>query len=330
MSDPDKRSSTADEDETKRIDSTSSSSSSHASSSQIEDVETDPHHGLTRHSTQEDHLAPITAAASRHASRATTTSQLSHSLSRRATNIGTNVTTDPGYEIDWDDDDPENPRNWPLWYKGFAIGTASWSTWVVVLYSTSYTAGIEQMMEEFNITNEAIVTLGVTTYLLGLAIGGVVVAPISETIGRRMTYVVTMFFFLIMVIPCGLATSLEEVIIVRLFGAIAASSMVTLAPGTVADIVDEQHRALAFSIWSLGPLNGPGKLRTSDLSRLVEVKTNLRSVWSDYWRFHHRIPWMALDELDRDDAGWRSMGPSLHPKGDLYSSPFAEPRGETA
>lgn len=33
--------------------------------------------------------------------------------------------------------------------------------------------------------------------------------------------------------------------------------MISNAPGTLADISDEQHRALAFSIWSIGPLNGP-------------------------------------------------------------------------
>lgn len=127
-----------------------------------------------------------------------------------------------------------------------------------VLYSTSYTAGIEQMMIEFGIENESIVTLGVTSYLFGLAIGSVIIAPVSETIGRRPTYLVANVLFILLVIPCALATSLPEVIVVRFFGAIAASATIAMAPGTVADIIDEEHRALAFSIWSIGPLNGPG------------------------------------------------------------------------
>lgn len=44
----------------------------------------------------------------------------------------------------------------------------------------------------------------------------------------------------------------------RFIGAFAGSVMVASAPGMVADIVDDEHRALAFSIWSVGPLNGPG------------------------------------------------------------------------
>lgn len=33
--------------------------------------------------------------------------------------------------------------------------------------------------------------------------------------------------------------------------------MISNAPGTVSDISREEYRALAFSIWSLGPMNGP-------------------------------------------------------------------------
>lgn len=39
--------------------------------------------------------------------------------------------------------------------------------------------------------------------------------------------------------------------------ACAGAAMISNAPGTVADIVTEEYRALAFSIWSIGPMNGP-------------------------------------------------------------------------
>ena len=77
----------------------------------------------------------------------------------------TETNRDPDFEVDWDDgDDPMNPRNWPIWYKGCTIGFVSWSTWCVVVYSTSYTSGISQMGEEFHVSSEPVVTLGVTTY----------------------------------------------------------------------------------------------------------------------------------------------------------------------
>lgn len=115
------------------------------------------------------------------------------------------------------------------------------------------------MQKEFNINSEVIPTLGVTTYLLGLAVGSLFLAPISETYGRRPVYIIAMFFFIIFIIPCATAKTMAEIIVVRFFGAIAGSAMIANAPGTVGDIVGDKYRALAFSIWSIGPLNGPGK-----------------------------------------------------------------------
>jgi MFS family permease len=43
----------------------------------------------------------------------------------------------------------------------------------------------------------------------------------------------------------------------RLKSAVGGAAMIANSPGTVADIVTENYRALAFSIWSIGPMNGP-------------------------------------------------------------------------
>ncbi|KAL1962487.1 hypothetical protein VTN77DRAFT_9608 [Rasamsonia byssochlamydoides] len=176
------------------------------------------------------------------------------SLARRTTSIGT---TDPNFEVDWDDEkDPENPRNWSLAYRAMCVVFLSWNTLVIVLYSTSYTSGISDIAVEFG-TSETIVTLGLTFYLIGLAMGSVVVAPLSETYGRKPVSVISLFIFVIMIIPCALATSVTELIIVRFIAALAGSVMISSAPGMVGDLVDDDHRGLALSIWSLGPINGP-------------------------------------------------------------------------
>lgn len=128
-----------------------------------------------------------------------------------------------------------------------------------IIYSTSYTTGFDQMMKEFHVNSEPVVTLGVTTYLIGLAVGSLILAPISETYGRRPVYVIATLIFTAFIAPCAKAHGLAEIIVLRFFGACAGSAFVANAPGTVADIITEDYRALAFSIWSIGPLNGPGK-----------------------------------------------------------------------
>lgn len=135
----------------------------------------------------------------------------------------------------------------------------------VAVYSTSYTTGLNEMMVDFQ-TSEPMVTLGVTTYLIGLAVGSVVLAPVSEIYGRKPVYMISMLLFVILVIPCGLATNLPEVLIVRFFSAIAGSAMVANGPGSISDIVNDEYRALAFSIWSIGPLNGPTVSKSCSLT----------------------------------------------------------------
>ena len=128
---------------------------------------------------------------------------------------------------------------------------------MVVLYSTSYTAAIRDMMEEFDVKSEAIITLGVTTYLFGLAVGSLLLASISEIYGRKPVYAIAMAFFVILIILCGLAQNIETIIVCRFFGAVAGAAMIANAPGTVGDIISDKYRATAFSIWSIGPMNGP-------------------------------------------------------------------------
>jgi multidrug resistance protein len=113
------------------------------------------------------------------------------------------------------------------------------------------------MMETFGIENKTLVVLGITTYLIGLALGSIVLAPLSEMYGRRPVYLIAILAFVVLIIPCALANTLAQILVVRFFGAIAGSAMISNAPGTVSDIVSEEYRTLAFSIWSIGPMNGP-------------------------------------------------------------------------
>jgi MFS family permease len=132
--------------------------------------------------------------------------------------VGGLASRPPEFEVVFEPGDPENPRNWPLWYRSWVLFAMSFCSWVIVFYSTSYTASIPGLMDEFQLSSETVATLGVTTYLLGLAVGSVIVAPMSELYGRQPVYMVGLIAFTLSIIPCGLATSLAEIIVVRFFG----------------------------------------------------------------------------------------------------------------
>ncbi|KAH8846176.1 hypothetical protein MCOR27_000719 [Pyricularia oryzae] len=224
---------------------------------------------LSRHTTEASHVS----SDGQHADGEGDFRGASMSRARTGTSFGSTASRMPEHEVTFDeggssssssdgDEDKsssnsDNPRDWPLWYRGWVLFCIAFSTWVVVLYSTSYTASIPGLMLEFDVADQTIATLGVTSYLVGLAVGSLVLAPLSELYGRRPVYLVCMACFTVLVIPTGLATSLVEIIVVRFFGAVFGAAMISNSPGTVVDISTEQYRALCMSLFSIAPFNGP-------------------------------------------------------------------------
>ncbi|PLB52587.1 MFS general substrate transporter [Aspergillus steynii IBT 23096] len=162
----------------------------------------------------------------------------------------------PEYEVYWDNDDPEDPRRWPLWYKALTVFTMSFGATVVSLASTLYTSGIPGLEEEFHIS-KIVGLLGVTTYLLGMASGSIILAPLSEVTGRRPVYIGTSVIFVLLILPSALASNIEAILISRFFAGFFGSALLGNSPASVTDIVSDEHRALAFGFWSIGPANGP-------------------------------------------------------------------------
>ncbi|KAI6779947.1 putative transporter-like protein [Emericellopsis cladophorae] len=162
----------------------------------------------------------------------------------------------PDFEVIFEDNDPESPRHWPLWYRVWVLFCVAYTGWVVVLYSTSYTSSSPGLMAEFG-TSTTVTTLGMTTYLLGLACGSVVLAPMSELFGRRIVYLVCLVIWAVLVVPSGVAQNFATILAARFFCAFFGSVMIASSPGTVVDLAHPDYLAFTLSIWSIAPMNAP-------------------------------------------------------------------------
>ncbi|KJZ74884.1 hypothetical protein HIM_05793 [Hirsutella minnesotensis 3608] len=160
------------------------------------------------------------------------------------------------FQVTFNANDPENPKNWPAWYKAWVMVTVAFSAWVVVLYSTSYTSSLPGLKEEFHISRLAGV-MGLTAYLLGLALGSLFAPPMSELYGRRIIYLTSFCLWALFIIPSALAHSLSVILAVRFMSGIFGAALVSNGPGTVVDISTPEHLASGMSLYSLGPFNGP-------------------------------------------------------------------------
>ncbi|KAL7951234.1 major facilitator superfamily domain-containing protein [Trichoderma barbatum] len=162
----------------------------------------------------------------------------------------------PEYEVYFEPNDPENPQNWSVLYRAWNLAVVSFGTWLVVLYSTIYMASTPGLMEEFG-TSQTVTTLGVTTYLLGLAVGSLALAPMSELYGRQRVYLLCFSVWAVMIIPCAVGPSLTTIMAVRFLGALFGAAMLSNAPGTVVDVTKPEYLSLGMSVYCVAPLNGP-------------------------------------------------------------------------
>jgi len=84
-----------------------------------------------------------------------------------------------------------------------------------------------------------------------------VFAPMSEMVGRRLVYGVTLFVAVIFVIPCAMAENIGTLIVCRLIDGIAFSAPMTLVGGTLADLWRNEERGVPMAAFSAAPFLGP-------------------------------------------------------------------------
>lgn len=87
--------------------------------------------------------------------------------------------------VDWDGpDDPANPQNWPAGKKWGIIAALGACTLITPLASSFFAPGVPQVLRAFNETSNIMASFVVSVYILGFAIGPLIIAPMSELYGR--------------------------------------------------------------------------------------------------------------------------------------------------
>ncbi|KAI0469323.1 MFS multidrug transporter-like protein [Xylaria cf. heliscus] len=163
---------------------------------------------------------------------------------------------------DWDGPaDAANPKNWTLKSRIYHTTLPGLYGFSVCLGTSIYTPGIPAIMDEFDVSLP-VALLGLSLYSLGLALGPVVGAPISETRGRKAVYLITLPIFLLFTAGAGLARNIQSLIVLRFLSAVFGSSSLAVGAGTIADIWDMEHGGglaslLIVSTFFLGPNLGP-------------------------------------------------------------------------
>jgi sugar phosphate permease len=170
---------------------------------------------------------------------------------------GSGTDADP-YLVEFIENDPRNPMLFPQWKKWLITIDMAIATLAVAFVSSAYTGGVAQLLEQFRVSSE-VITLGVSLFVLGFAIGPVFWAPLSELYGRQTLFTITYGCLTAFNAGAAGAQNIQTLLVLRFLAGCFGSSPLTNAGGVIADMFNAEQRGIATSLFAVAPFMGPGK-----------------------------------------------------------------------
>jgi multidrug resistance protein len=152
--------------------------------------------------------------------------------------------------------DPENPHNWSRAYRWYITIIASLLVVCIAFGSSIVTGGLGLIQEKYDVSLE-IAILTCSIMVCGFAIGPLLWSPLSEIIGRRPVYIISLTLYTIFNIPCALSPNIGGLLACRFLCGVFSSSGLSLAGGTIADIWNIEERGMAIAYFAAAPYCGP-------------------------------------------------------------------------
>jgi multidrug resistance protein len=141
------------------------------------------------------------------------------------------------------------------------------------------------MEAEFHNVRE-VSELGLSTFVLGIAFGPMLLSPLSEFFGRRPIYLVSWTLYLIWLIPQAVAKNVATMIVTRFFDGLAGSAFLTVSGGTVGDLFGKDELQLPMAAFTIAPFIGPS------LGPLIGGFINYFTHWR--WTYYVLLIWAGV------------------------------------
>ncbi|KAJ7506741.1 MFS polyamine transporter [Mycena galericulata] len=169
-----------------------------------------------------------------------------------------NEKSDDDIIVDWDGpDDPLNPKNWSRKKKWAATLVVSSFTLISPVSSSMIAPASTQVAEHFGITNDVVIALITSIFVLAYAIGPLFLGPMSEIFGRNRIIQGANLWYLVWNLGCGFAQNTGQLLGFRFLAGLGGSAPLAIGGGVLGDIWDAEERGQAIAIYSLAPLLGP-------------------------------------------------------------------------
>ncbi|KAI0923194.1 hypothetical protein AcV7_005778 [Taiwanofungus camphoratus] len=151
----------------------------------------------------------------------------------------------------------QDPRNWSKRRKWVNLGIVAAQAMFSPICSTLLAVGVLQVDETMHITNPYVSSLPTALFVLGLGLGPLYLAPLSEMFGRKIIYVVFFGLFAILNVGCALVKNEAGLLVLRFLAGLAGSAGPSLGAGTIGDMFRPEERGGAQAVYGFGPTFGP-------------------------------------------------------------------------
>ncbi|CEH14585.1 Synaptic vesicle transporter SVOP and related transporters (major facilitator superfamily) [Ceraceosorus bombacis] len=160
--------------------------------------------------------------------------------------------------VEWEEGDPENPFNFSPTRKWLMTIFATFFTMEVAATAGAYVPGIPSMEASLRHDLHEVSLLGISVYAFGFGLPPLVLAPLSEVMGRNTIYLVSHALYTILFVGIGQARNIQTVIILRFLQGAFGSTGSTMVGGSIADLFSSSDRGAPMALFATAAIFGTG------------------------------------------------------------------------
>ncbi|RYP01439.1 hypothetical protein DL764_006209 [Monosporascus ibericus] len=168
---------------------------------------------------------------------------------------GSGTAEDP-YLIGFIPNDPRNPLNLRVGIRWMIVALNALATLAMTFSSSAYTGGIPDISRRLSVGPET-AFLGVSLFVLGFALGPLVWAPLSESLGRRAVFTTSYGAFIACNVVAAVSASMPLLATARLLAGALGSSALVMSGSIVVDLFAPADRGRVSAVFSAAPFLGP-------------------------------------------------------------------------
>ncbi len=148
------------------------------------------------------------------------------------------------------------PATEPIAHRGIITVCAMVATLMQALDSTIANVALPYMQGSLATTSDQI-TWVLTSYVVAAAIMTSPIGWLSARFGRKILFIISLTGFTVASMLCGIAASLDQMVIFRLIQGVFGAALVPLSQATMLDIYPPEQRGQAMALWGMGVMVGP-------------------------------------------------------------------------